>query len=82
MNPRAADVVRKTLGYGLAIGLTVLLFRVLGRLAGGRQALLDPELWAMLALATLAFLWVRWARKVSASRPWRDAGPPPEDPIP
>jgi hypothetical protein len=72
VSPRAADVVRKSLGAALAVGLTLLLFRVLSRLAEGRQRLLDPELGAALALGTLGFLWVRWARRVSAARPWRE----------
>ena len=34
MTPLAADRIRKLLGYGLALGITLLLFRVLGRTAG------------------------------------------------
>jgi hypothetical protein len=71
VTPRVADLVRKTLGGAMAVALTVLLFRVLSRLAEGRQRLLDWELWVALALATLGFLWVRFARRLSATRPWR-----------
>jgi hypothetical protein len=72
VSPRAADVVRKALGGALAACLTVLLFRVLSRAAEGRASLRDPELWATLALGALGFLWVGWARRVSAARPWRE----------
>ena len=63
MTPLVADRIRKALAYALAGGLTVLLFRVLSRTANGTQALADVELWGMLALAALAFLWVRAARR-------------------
>jgi hypothetical protein len=78
MSPRAADLVRKSLGGALAVALTFLLFRVLSRLAVGRQRLLDVELFAALVLGALGFLWVRWARKVSAARPWREADESPD----
>jgi hypothetical protein len=71
VSPRVADAIRKACAYGLAVGLTLLLFRVLGRVAGGRQRLDDVELAATLALAALAVLWVRAARRVRR-------GPPPE----
>ena len=78
MSARTADLVRKALGLTMAVALTVLIFRVLGRLADGRQRLFDVELFVAIALAVLGFLWVRWARRVSASRPWRAETEPPE----
>ncbi len=64
ISPRAADAIRKVVGYSLAAGITLLLFRVLGRLAQGTQTLRDPE-WIVLAvLMTLAILWVRAAKRV------------------
>lgn len=85
MTPLAADRIRKVLGYGLALGITLLLFRVLGRTADGRQALLDPELAALLVLIALSVTWVRAARRIrradlAARRGFDDpkphAGPP------
>lgn len=78
ISPVAADRVRKVVGYGLATLLTVLLFRVLGRLAAGRQGL-DVEVVALVVLATLAILWVRAAKRVRAAttpRPGTPASPP------
>lgn len=75
VSPRAADAIRKVLGYALATFLTVLLFRVLGRVANGRQGIADPELIGMLILAAVSVVWVRAARRVR-----REAGPPP--PVP
>ena len=82
MNPRTADFVRKALGLTMAVVLTVLLFRVLGRLAEGRQRLFDVELLGAVVLAALGFLWVRWARRISASRPWRAGDAGPSGPLP
>jgi high-affinity Fe2+/Pb2+ permease len=82
VSPRTADLVRKALGLTMAVALTVLLFRVLGRLAEGRQRLFDIELFAAVALAALGFWWVRWARRVSASRPWREIDGDPREPQP
>lgn len=70
MTPLVADRIRKALAYGLAIALTILLFRVLSRAAGGRQRLTDWELWVLLVLVSLALLWVRAAKRVRR-------GPPP-----
>lgn len=64
MTPLAADRIRKLLGYGLALGITLLLFRVLGRTADGRQGLLDPELIALAVLIALSVTWVRAARRI------------------
>lgn len=73
ISPVAADRIRKVVGYGLATLLTVLLFRVLGRLAAGRQGL-DVEVVAFVVLSTLAILWVRAAKRVrSAASPRPDA---------
>jgi hypothetical protein len=69
VSPVAADRIRKACAGLLATGLTVLLFRVLSRLASGRQRLGDPELIALAVLLVLAFAWVRAARR---SRPPRD----------
>ncbi len=56
-------------GYTLAIVLTVLLFRVLGRTANGRQTLADVELVVLAVLATVAILWVRAAKRVARGAP-------------
>jgi high-affinity Fe2+/Pb2+ permease len=77
VSPLAADRIRKGAGYALAIAITLLLFRVLGRTAGGRQSLLDGELWALLALVALAVLWVRAAKRVRRAE--RGEGPRPPD---
>lgn len=69
MNPVAADAIRKVLGYALATILTLLLFRLFGRLSAGRQTLADPELWSFFALATLSVVWVRAARRVRRGAP-------------
>ena len=69
MTPRAADAIRKACAYGLALALTVLLFRVLARVADGRQRLLDVELASMLLLALVGVLWVRAARRVRRTPP-------------
>lgn len=78
ISPRAADAIRKLCGYALATMLTVLLFRVLGRAAAGRQAWVDAELAALVVLATVAILWVRAAKRVrrheAAEPPREDAG--------
>jgi len=76
ISPPAADAIRKVVGYTLAVVLTVLLFRVLGRTANGRQTLTDVDLVALAALTTVAILWVRAAKRVR-----RGAPPPgPDDP--
>jgi hypothetical protein len=72
MTPLAADRLRKVVAGLVATALTVLLLRVLARLAGGRQRLWDPELLALVALGAVAVLWVRAATRV---RP--PPGPPP-----
>lgn len=64
VRPEAADRIRKVVGYALAAGLTLLLFRVLARTANGRQALLDPELIALVVLGSLAVTWVLAAKRV------------------
>ena len=74
-----ADRIRKVVGYALAAGLTILLFRVLARTANGRQALADPELVALVVLGTLAVSWVAAAKRVrrrqAEAAPPADAGP-------
>ena len=69
MNPVAADAIRKVVGYALATILTLLLFRIFGRLSNGREALLDPELGVFVGLAALAVVWVRAARRVRRAAP-------------
>lgn len=64
VGPRTADAIRKVIGYALATVLTILLFRIFGRLSNGRQTLADPEAWVFLVLSTLAVIWVRAARRV------------------
>jgi membrane protein DedA with SNARE-associated domain len=77
VSPRAADAIRKVVGYALAAGITLLLFRVLGRVAEGRQRLADGELIALVVLVALALLWVRAAKRVRAG-----STPPPTDSTP
>jgi hypothetical protein len=48
----------------LAVAVTVLLFRVMFRLADGRGSWADAELWVALALAALGIVWVKAARRV------------------
>ena len=87
VSPRAADTVRKVVAY-VAAGIgTVWLLRVLFRVAHGRFAFGDPELWAFLVLFAVMVAWVRAARPTtkrtqegdatSASDP--DARPGPGD---
>jgi len=64
VTPFAADAVRKACAYALAIALTLLLFRVLGRASSGRQSLSDWELWAAVALGALGVVWIRAAKRV------------------
>jgi hypothetical protein len=78
VTPRAADAIRKVVGYSLAAVITLLLFRVLGRTAQGTQSLADVELAALVVLMTLALLWVRAAKRVRR----RDGAPPPSDESP
>jgi hypothetical protein len=82
ISPRGADAIRKVVGYALAVVLTVLLFRVLGRTANGRQRAADPELVVLVVLASAAILWVRAAKRIRrgappSDDPEGDAGPPP-----
>jgi hypothetical protein len=82
ISPIAADRVRKVSGYALAISITLLLFRVLGRAADGLQSLADVELWGLLALVALAVVWVRAARRVRRVAPpgGREGEGPPAAP--
>ena len=66
MSPAAADLVRKLCGYALAIVLTLLLFRVLSRLATGTLYPADPAIYGAPLLAALGVLWVKAARRVRA----------------
>jgi len=75
MSPILADRLRKAIAYSLAIVLTLLIFRVFGRLADGMQSFSDPELYAMLLLGALALLWVRAAKHIR-----RSPLPPPDGP--
>ena len=80
---RAADRIRKGVAYVAAGVGTVWLLRVLFRVAHGRFALGDGELWAFLLLLAVMVLWVRAARPVrrtgeAAAESARGAdGPPP-----
>lgn len=74
MSPVAADAIRKVCGYALATVLTILLFRIFGRLSNGRQSLADVELGVFVVLSALAIAWVRAARRVRRALP----PPPPE----
>ena len=76
MNARVADLVRKVCAYALAIALTLLLFRVLSRLAEGTLSAGDPALWGAVALATVGVLWVRAAKRMRG----RAAEPPKDEP--
>jgi hypothetical protein len=69
VTPRAADRIRKGAAVLLATALTLLLLRVLARVARGRETWSDPELWGLVALAALAVAWVRKARRWKADRP-------------
>jgi len=82
ISPIAADRIRKVSGYALAISITLLLFRVLGRTADGLQSLADVELWGLLALVALAVVWVRAARRVRRGAPGGREGPPPTSSTP
>jgi high-affinity Fe2+/Pb2+ permease len=76
VSPAAADAIRKLTGYLLATVLTLLLFRIFGRLSNGRQALLDGELAVFVVLGTLAVAWVRAAKRIRQAQ----GAPPPEGP--
>lgn len=85
ISPRAADTIRKVVGYTLAVVLTLLLFRVLGRTANGRQSAADPELVVLVLLGSVSILWVRAAKRIRRGAPPSDgpdgdadgdAGPP------
>lgn len=86
VSPRAADAIRKVTAYALAVGITLLLFRVLGRAAEGRQRLADVELFGLVVGTALALLWVRAAKRVrrASTAPPGGAGDeregPPADP--
>lgn len=82
ITPIAADRIRKVSGYALAISITLLLFRVLGRTADGLQSLADVELWALLALVALAVVWVRAARRVRRVTPGAREGEEPPQTLP
>ncbi len=72
VSPRTADRIRKGVAY-LAAGIgTIWLLRVLYRVAAGRFAWNDGELWAFLALFAAVALWVRAARPAPRANPPRD----------
>jgi hypothetical protein len=79
VSPAAADAVRKVCAFALSAGGTVLLLRVLFRLSQGAQRLGDPELWALLVIASVATLWVRKARPVRATNGTTDRDDRPGD---
>lgn len=69
------DRVRKLLTVLMSAVATILLLRVLFRLAHGRFSLADLELWGFLALFVLATWWIRSARRM----PRRQQGASPDD---
>jgi hypothetical protein len=73
VSPRTAEAIRKVCAYGLATLISVLTFRVFGRLAGGLQTAGDPELWALLGLCGLAVLWVVAAKRVRRAERERES---------
>jgi hypothetical protein len=64
VSPAVADVIRKGAALLLAGTGTVLLLRVLFRLAHGVQGIADPELWGLVVVGAVATLWVRKARPI------------------
>lgn len=76
MTARTAEAVRKVCAYSLATAISLLTFRVFGRLAGGLEAVSDPELWALLALCGLALWWVLAAKRVRREEREREGAPP------
>lgn len=80
MSPRTAEAVRKVCAYSLATAISLLTFRVFGRLANGREPVLDPELWTLLGLCVLAFWWVLAAKRVRRAEREREGSPPPPSP--
>jgi hypothetical protein len=78
VSPRTADAIRKGCAYALAIALTLLIFRVLGRVSSGTQRLLDVELFGAILLGALGVVWIRAAKRVRRA-PGAQAGTPPAD---
>ena len=74
MSPRAAEAVRKVCAYTLATAISLLTFRVFGRLANGLEPIGDPELWVLLLLCGLAVFWVRAAKRMRRAERERDLG--------
>ncbi len=60
-----ADKIRKLATLILSAVATYFLLRVLYRTAEGTQRLLDPELFAFLAIAVVAVLWVLGTKRVA-----------------
>jgi len=71
VDPVWADRIRKVVAGGLALVGTVLLFRILARLAAGTERWPDPELGALAAIVVVVVWWVRAARRMprQAGRP-------------
>jgi len=86
LSPLAADRVRKGVAYVAAGVGTLWLLRVLYRLAHGRLAWNDVELWSFLGLFTVMALWVRAAKPVRRAAggaeltPSRDSDVPSAEP--
>jgi hypothetical protein len=68
ISPVVADRIRKVAAGTLATAITVLLLRVLARVAEGRGTWADPELAAVVVMLTVGVLWVRAARRVRPPR--------------
>ena len=64
VDPAFADRVRKVVATLVAVAATVLLFRVLARLANGTLDGGDPSLWALVILVFVSGVWVAKARRV------------------
>jgi len=69
VHPVLADRIRKGTALLFALVETVLLFRVLARLARGGLHLDDAELWIVLVLGGVALAWVAKAKRVRRERP-------------
>lgn len=73
VDPVLADRIRKGTALAFALVETVLVFRVLARLARGSLHLDDVELWAVVVLGAAALAWVAKAKRVRR----RGGGPGP-----
>lgn len=82
VSPRTADAVRKVVAYGLAGVATVSLLRVLHRLAHGRLAWSDADLWWFAGIGGVVVAWVVAAKPVRRTGEEREEVPakvPPQN---